>query len=143
MDTAPKGVILFSLGFIFDPSAVPVDRLLTLMRVFGRLEQRVVAKLDGLPKNVHVPPNVLLQSFLPQQEILAHPKMVLFFSHCGGHGLYESVWNQVPLVCMATWVDQVDKQYAAVEKGIALGLDKWATEDEIHDAIVEVISKSR
>ena len=41
------------------------------------------------------------------QDIMAHPKVVLFLTHCGMHGVLEAVWNEVPMVGMPVFIDQV------------------------------------
>ena len=38
---------------------------------------------------------------------MAHPKVVLFLTHCGIHGVLEAVWNSVPMVGMPVFIDQV------------------------------------
>ena len=38
---------------------------------------------------------------------MAHPKVVLFLTHCGMHGVLEAVWNEVPMVGMPVFIDQV------------------------------------
>ena len=38
---------------------------------------------------------------------MAHPKVVLFLTHCGMHGVLEAVWNSVPMVGMPVFIDQV------------------------------------
>ena len=38
---------------------------------------------------------------------MAHPKVVLFLTHCGMHGVLEAVWNRVPMVGMPVFIDQV------------------------------------
>ena len=64
------GTILFTMGFIFDPSVVPQHRIHSLLEVFGSLKQNVIIKLDisKLPNNssMTIPTNVLALPFLPQ-----------------------------------------------------------------------------
>ena len=67
------------------------------VEVFSLLKQRVIFKweedhLDGKPDNV------LLSKWLPQQDILAHPKLRLFVSHGGQSSGQESLCYQKPMV---------------------------------------------
>ena len=39
------GIILFSMGFIFNPSVVPAARVRAILDAFGRLPQRVILKV--------------------------------------------------------------------------------------------------
>ena len=89
LDDAPHGVILFTMGFVFQPKAVPESRIQAIFDAFAQLSQKVIMKLDHLPSDsgIRVPQNVLLKPFLPQQDILAHENVVLFITHCGMHGV--------------------------------------------------------
>ena len=54
------------MGFVFETSFVPKERIDALFSVFARLQpQRVVMRLDTVPENT--PSNVLIKPFLPQQ----------------------------------------------------------------------------
>ena len=75
-----------------------------------------------------------------QSSILGHPNVKLFITHCGMHGVMESIYHEVPMVGMPVFIDQVDVLARIVEKGIGVGLDKWATSDEILSAINNVLN---
>ena len=64
------GTILFTMGFIFDPSVVPHHRIKSLLEVFGSLKQNVIIKLDisKLDHNttINIPSNILALPFVPQ-----------------------------------------------------------------------------
>ena len=95
------------MGFIFQPKAVPDSRLQAIFDAFAQLEQRVIMKLDSPPDHIKVPPNVMLKSFLPQSDILAHKNVAMFITHCGMHGVMESIYHAVPMVGMPVFIDQV------------------------------------
>ena len=71
--------------------------------------------------------------------MLAHPNTRLFFTHCGMHGVMEAVYHAVPMVGLPVFIDQGDVLVRMKEAGVATGLDKFATADEIHSAVVEVL----
>ena len=102
----PPGVILFTMGFIFQPKAVPDSRLQAIFDALAQLPQKVIMKLEP-PEHLTVPANVMIKSFLPQADILAHPNVVLFITHCGMHGVMESIYHSVPMVGMPVFIDQV------------------------------------
>ena len=46
LEGAEHGAILFTMGFVFETSFVPRERIDALFSVFARLPQRVVMRLD-------------------------------------------------------------------------------------------------
>ena len=85
-----------------------------------------------------IPKNVMVLPFVPQEDILAHPKTIMFFTHCGMHGVMEAIWHAVPMVGMPVFIDQFDILHRMKEKEIAVGLDKSASSNEIYKAMIEV-----
>ena len=104
-----NGVILFTMGFAFQPWAVPNSRIQAMFDAFAQLPQKVIMKLDDISNKpeLKVPKNVLLKPFLPQQDILAHKNLRLFITHCGMHGVMEAIYHSVPMVGMPVFIDQV------------------------------------
>nr|XP_045586570.1 UDP-glucosyltransferase 2-like [Procambarus clarkii] len=64
----PAGVIYFSLGSITQGTHMPVQYRDLFVQAFRRLPQRVLWKYEGVIENV--PDNVMLNTWLPQQDIL-------------------------------------------------------------------------
>jgi glucuronosyltransferase len=73
------------------------DKRKILLEVFGRLKQRILWKweVEEMPDK---PSNVMLSKWLPQQDVLAHPKVRLFVSHGGQSSCQESLCHQKPMV---------------------------------------------
>jgi len=138
-DSGPHGVVLFTMGFIFNPKIVPKDRIDALMSAFARLKQRVIVKFDSAHLD-SVPSNVMVVPWVPQQAVLAHPNTKLFFTHCGMHGVLEAIHFGVPMVGMPVFIDQGDVLVRMKERGIAEGLDKFATSDEMFTAMETVLN---
>ena len=70
VDEAKHGVILFSLGFTgFDSKDIPKEVVAAFLSAFSKLKQRVIMRFDAkyLP---YQPKNVLVEEWIPQQEIL-------------------------------------------------------------------------
>nr|CAD7256414.1 unnamed protein product [Timema shepardi] len=132
------GVILFSLGATFDPSWVPKEILKRFLKTFSHLEQRVIVKYHG-EIDMEVPGNVMIVSWLPQQDILGHPQTRVFFSHCGKQSVMEAVYHEVPIVAMPVFGDQIDVAGMLRAKGMGVVVDKQAPEEEIIHALNEVI----
>jgi glucuronosyltransferase len=132
------GVILFTMGFIFDPSAVPQEFVATLLSAFSRLPQRVIVKFDSPEVSAAAPSNVLVVPWVPQQAVLAHPATRLFITHCGVHGVLEAIYHAVPMVGIPVFVDQGDVLTRMVDHGVGVGLDKKASAEEVVAAVEEV-----
>jgi glucuronosyltransferase len=94
LDGAKDGAILFSLGSNAKSSFLSDDTIRTLLKVFGKIKQRVIMKweTDSLPGK---PENVLISKWLPQDDILAHPNIKIFISHCGLGGVVEARFHAV------------------------------------------------
>ena len=149
------------MGFIFDSTAVPKAMINDLFSAFARLPQRVIFKYDiqedllptpegkyGSKSGLSVPSNVLVLPWVPQQAILAHPNTRVFITHCGMHGVLEAIYHevghcqltsdQVPMVGMPVFIDQMDVVKRMEETGIGLRVSKEAPGDEILSAIEQV-----
>lgn len=68
---------------------------------------------------------------------------MLFFTHCGMHGVLEALHYGVPMVGMPVFADQQDVLLRLQERGVAKGVHKEASEDEIFQAINDVLQDSR
>ena len=90
------GVMLFALGVSLIPSQLPKAQVKAFFDAFRRLPQRVIMRMEK-PEDIEVPENVLLGSFLPQQAILAHPNVTLYFGHGGVNGLMEAIYHRFHL----------------------------------------------
>ena len=90
-DEGGHGVMLFALGVSLLPSQLPKAQIAAFFDAFRRLPQRVIMRMER-PDDIEVPDNVLLRSFLPQQAILAHPNVTLYFGHGGVNGLMEAIY---------------------------------------------------
>lgn len=75
MDNATDGVIYFSMGGNIKANQIKNEKLQIFFNAFRKLKQKVIWKfeLENMPG---VPDNVLMKSWLPQQDILGK----LFFS---------------------------------------------------------------
>ena len=113
------GVILLSFGSSVD--SVPKDIFQKFMHAFGNITNTVIFRVSkelvanpGIP----VPANVHLLSWLPQQDILAHPNTKLFITHCGNNGQYEAVYHGVPMIGFPLFAEQHHNCMRMEDKGV-------------------------
>ncbi|KAK6117991.1 hypothetical protein DH2020_048269 [Rehmannia glutinosa] len=67
----------------------------------------------------------LIVSWAPQQQVLSHPSVACFVSHCGWNSTIEGVSNGVPFICWPYFADQfLNQSYICDEWKVGLRLDK-------------------
>lgn len=104
-----------------------------MVRVFSRLKQRILWKFeDELPNK---PDNVMIGKWLPQSDILAHPNVRAFISHCGLGGVTEAKFNGVPILGLPVFGDQHTNLEGIVDEG-------WAVAQSLADLTEESFSKA-
>lgn len=106
---------------------------------FRALKQRVIWKYDN-DSLADLPSNVLIEKWLPQSDILAHPNIILFISHGGVFGTVESIWHGVPMIMMPFFGDQHRNAMRAVRAGYGKYLPFFSiTNETLMDAVQEFI----
>ncbi|RXG55521.1 2-hydroxyacylsphingosine 1-beta-galactosyltransferase [Armadillidium vulgare] len=123
-----EGFIFFSLGSALNPDYLPEEWRQILVKVFGTLKQRVLWKwnketMPDLPKNVK------LQKWLPQPDLLGHPKIRLFITHGGQMSTIESSHHGVPVIGMSVFADQHFNMKVVQNEGWGRLVD-WKTLEE-------------
>lgn len=141
MRNAEDGVIILTfgtIGFYF-----PVDVVTRFLDAFGRLNQTVLARIH-IPNGVAVPGNVVPFSWLPQNDLLGHPKTKLFITHCGNGGLHEALYHGTPIVGFPLFADQRFNCQRSYKYGFGLCMNiKDFTSDQLFDNILEVLINPR
>ncbi|XP_046996465.1 UDP-glucosyltransferase 2-like [Schistocerca americana] len=119
MDEAEHGVIFFTFGSVLQARDLSDEKRSAILEAFAELPQRVIWKweAENLPGQ---PPNLLVRKWLPQYEILSHPKMRVFITHGGLMGTTEAVYNGVPLLGIPLFGDQFHNIKMAVRRGVAI-----------------------
>nr|AAB18360.1 UGT1A7 [Rattus norvegicus] len=91
------GIVVFSLGSMV--SEIPEKKAMEIAEALGRIPQTVLWRYTGTrPSNLAK--NTILVKWLPQNDLLGHPKARAFITHSGSHGIYEGICNGVPMVMM-------------------------------------------
>jgi len=132
------GVILFSIGSIAKATDIPMRAKLEFVKAFGKLEQRVIWKYEG--DDMELPANVITRPWVPQQDVLGHPRTRLFISHCGNLGTQEAKYHGVPVLAVPIAFDQPRNAARLVRGGYGLSLD-WdtLTEASVLEAIHTIL----
>ncbi|KAJ0176088.1 hypothetical protein K1T71_008262 [Dendrolimus kikuchii] len=119
IEEAEHGVIYISFGSMLKAATTPIDKVEAIVGALSELPQRVIWKWEekSLPGN---PKNFYISSWLPQNDILAHPKVLAFYSHCGLLGTTEALHHGVPVVGMPVFGDQPGNAAAVEESGLGV-----------------------
>ncbi|XP_051479764.1 UDP-glucuronosyltransferase 1A1-like isoform X5 [Apus apus] len=135
------GIVVFSLGSMV--SDIPKERAKEIAKALGTVPQTVLWRYTGeVPPNL--PKNVKLVKWLPQNDLLAHPKTRAFITHGGSHGVYEGICNAVPMVLMPLFGDQMDNAKRVESRGAGLTLNILEmTSEDISTALKAVINDKK
>ncbi|CAH0395388.1 unnamed protein product [Bemisia tabaci] len=108
LNGAEKGVIYFSLGSNMKAKSLPVQVRANFLRMFDELPAgyRVLWKSEDIDEAVRKPHNILMQDWVPQDSVLAHPNVKLFITQGGLQSFQEAVHFGVPMVGIPLFVDQ-------------------------------------
>uniref|UniRef100_A0A1L8E195 UDP-glucuronosyltransferase n=1 Tax=Nyssomyia neivai TaxID=330878 RepID=A0A1L8E195_9DIPT len=143
METAPNGIIYFSMGSNLKSADLPLETRNALLRVFRQLPVKVMWKWekDTLPDQ---PENVLVRKWFPQDDILAHPKVRLFITHGGILSTMEAIYHGVPVLGIPIFGDQAMNMAKAETAGYGKVL-KFTnlTEDSVLLAINEMLTNDK
>jgi glucuronosyltransferase len=143
------GFIIVSFGSILRGANMSPETRRTFISTFSRLKQRVVWKWEDetkmSPDADLLPVNVKLVPWLPQQDLLGHPKARLFINHGGMLSNQEAVYHGVPFVAMPVFADHFINAQKAQDDGYAIYFDwdKVAEEDAFYEAIQQVLNNPR
>ncbi|XP_063256069.1 UDP-glucuronosyltransferase 1A1-like isoform X2 [Prinia subflava] len=135
------GIVVFSLGSMV--SEIPMKKAMEIAEALGTVPQTVFWRYTGkeLP---NLPKNVKLVKWLPQNDLLAHPKTRAFITHGGSHGVYEGICNAVPMVLMPLFGDQMDNAKRVESRGAGLTLNILEmTSNDISTALKAVINDKK
>ena len=74
--------------------------------------------------------NVKLMSWLPQNDILGHPKTRLFICHAGLNGILESTYHGVPMILTPFFGDQFYNANTMKQSGVGEVVNLWSMSSE-------------
>ncbi|XP_026736019.1 UDP-glucuronosyltransferase 2B18-like [Trichoplusia ni] len=124
LDSSKNGVIYISFGTNVDPTMLPADRIKVLVKAFSQLPYDVLWKWNGdeLPGRTE---NIRISKWLPQSDLLRHPKIKVFVTQGGLQSTDEAITAGVPLIGVPMLGDQwfnVEK-YVYHKIGVRLDLE--------------------
>ncbi|KAK3001395.1 hypothetical protein RJ639_022326 [Escallonia herrerae] len=110
----PSSVIYISFGSLLMESPKEKESIATALKRSGHPFLWVVKPSDSkseesegtLPLKNGMGDQGLIVKWSPQTQVLAHPSVACFLSHCGWNSLSESITAGVPIIAYPQWTDQ-------------------------------------
>ncbi|XP_048853231.1 UDP-glucuronosyltransferase 2A1-like isoform X5 [Brienomyrus brachyistius] len=131
------GIVVFSLGSMVKNLTKEKGEMIAT--ALGQLPQKVLWRYSKEhPENLA--PNTKIYDWMPQNDLLGHPKTKAFITHGGTNGVYEAIYHGVPMVGIPLFADQPDNMIHMRAKGAAVILDFNSMQSkDLVDAIRTVI----
>lgn len=120
VNSSPEGVILVSFGSF--PLTLPESAFPKLLAAFKQLKLKVIWGSQLSPPN-DVPHNVKFLHWIPQNDLLGHPKTKLFITHSGANGQFEALYHGVPMIAMPSFAEQTYNANRMVYHKFGLKMD--------------------
>ncbi|KAG9335161.1 hypothetical protein JZ751_005634 [Albula glossodonta] len=135
------GVVVMSLGTLLGALQPPISEIIA--SAFARLPQKVVWRhLGARPSTLGN--NTLLLDWLPQNDLLGHPKTRAFVTHGGTNGLYEAIYHGVPVLGLPLIFDQQDNMVRIEARQAGIVLDVTTLEvDSLTQALKDVLNEQK
>ncbi|XP_054409584.1 UDP-glucuronosyltransferase 2B15 isoform X2 [Pongo abelii] len=115
-----NGIVVFSLGSMI--SNMSEESANMIASALAQIPQKVLWRFDGKKPNT-LGSNTRLYQWLPQNDLLGHPKTKAFITHGGTNGIYEAIYHGIPMVGIPLFADQHDNIFHMKAKGAALSVD--------------------
>ncbi|XP_014903538.1 UDP-glucuronosyltransferase 2B31-like [Poecilia latipinna] len=131
------GVVVMSVGTIV--SALPHGITEAIAAAFAELPQKVIWRLES-EKPSTLGKNTKLVKWLPQNDLLGHPKTKVFIAHGGTNGMYEAIYHGVPVLGLPLLFDQFDNLLRLKVRGAARVVEvRSLTKDNFLEALKDIL----
>ncbi|XP_029456513.1 UDP-glucuronosyltransferase 2A2-like isoform X2 [Rhinatrema bivittatum] len=132
------GIVVFSLGSMVKNLTIEKGNIIA--SALSKIPQKVLWRYSGkIPETLGL--NTKLYEWLPQNDLLGHPKTKAFITHGGTNGIYEAIYHGIPMVGLPLFADQPDNLAHMKAKGMAVVLDfNTLEEQDMVDALNTVIN---
>lgn len=136
-----KGAVIMALGTNIRSDELGQNKIDMILEAFRQFpDYNFLWKFETTDKLTKLPANVKISSWLPQNDILAHPKIKLFISHAGLLSSTEATWWGVPIVGIPFLADQHRNLFRLINVGVAVKVDVHTlTSQDLQNAIAEVL----
>ncbi|XP_061077807.1 UDP-glucuronosyltransferase 2B17-like [Conger conger] len=131
------GIIIMSLGTLV--GHLPHDIAVEIAAAFAQLPQKIIWRHTG-KRTETLGNNTLLVKWMPQNDLLGHPKTRAFVAHGGTNGVQEAIYYGMPVLGIPLFFDQYDNLLRLKIRGAAQILDIGTlNKDNFLQALQEVL----
>uniref|UniRef100_A0AC34R5A8 UDP-glucuronosyltransferase n=1 Tax=Panagrolaimus sp. JU765 TaxID=591449 RepID=A0AC34R5A8_9BILA len=117
--------ILFSLGTVANASLMSQQWKHEILNTFASFPSTLfIFRYIGDDLDSKISANVVLNKWLPQNDLLHHPKVKLFITQCGYNSLQEAIHAAKPIIAIPLFGDQKRNANLARKHGFGLILSK-------------------
>ncbi|XP_061773642.1 UDP-glucuronosyltransferase 2C1-like [Nerophis ophidion] len=135
-----QGIVIMTLGTLV--GILPQVLVEEIAATFAQLPQKVIWRYLG-QKPSNLGNNTLLVNWLPQNDLLGHPKTRVFVTHGGANGVQEAIYHGVPIVGLPLFFDQPENLNRLRAKGGAVNVDFSTLDRHVFgDALMTVLHNS-
>ncbi|CRK94736.1 CLUMA_CG008236, isoform A, partial [Clunio marinus] len=140
IDEAKDGIVFFSLGTNVRSDSLGEERIVKIIKALEKLPTYTFLwKFETKEKlPIKLPAHIVIQSWWPQSDILAHPKTKLFMSHSGLLSTQEALWYGVPILGIPIFGDQFYNIFQMQRNGVA---QEFSLHDFTENQLFEIVSE--
>ncbi|XP_007523584.2 UDP-glucuronosyltransferase 2A3 isoform X2 [Erinaceus europaeus] len=133
------GVVVFSLGSMV--TNLTDEKANLIASALSQIPQKVLWRYKGKKPDT-LGANTRLYDWIPQNDLLGHPKAKAFITHGGTNGIYEAIYHGVPMVGVPMFADQPDNIAHMKAKGAAVEVNiNTMTSADLLNALRTVINE--
>ncbi|XP_026461144.1 UDP-glucuronosyltransferase-like [Ctenocephalides felis] len=140
-ESSKKGAILLSLGTNVKSSTIGPERIQIFIKTMRKFpDYHFLWKFEEDPSSLNLPKNVMVKKWIEQNNILAHPKVILFLTHGGLLSSQEATWHGVPMLGIPVVGDQHSNVKRSIDAGVAESVNIYSlNEDELTSKLKKML----
>ncbi|XP_058447702.1 UDP-glucosyltransferase 2-like [Malaya genurostris] len=138
-------VVLFSLGSNVRSDKLGSKTIGDILSAMSELsEYQFLWKFESELREFEIPSNVHMRQWIPQNDLLAHPRVQLFITHSGLLSTQEAVWHGVPIIGFPMFADQFANIEYCTQQGVGIRLSLRSFEAQhLVDAVREIMHNQK
>uniref|UniRef100_A0A183D5S3 glucuronosyltransferase n=1 Tax=Gongylonema pulchrum TaxID=637853 RepID=A0A183D5S3_9BILA len=140
-DPKSRGTILLAFGTILNWKEAPAEQREAFAEALNKLpDYRIIWACRQCPA-MNLGSHVRLLDWIPQQELLNHPRTKLFITHGGLKSLKEATCAKMPTLFLPIFGEQVRNSWLAYHHGFGQIINKFnVTADYLLSLIQDMLS---